>query len=67
MSVEVIGKIVPKNNGKFFLMDAANIEHEGKSLLNAIPIPVSQSKYEELKAAGEIDDERYYVIVVEDA
>ena len=65
MSVEVVGKIVPKNNNKFFLMDADKVEYEGKPLTNVIPIPVTQEEYDALKAAGQINDERYYIIVMD--
>ena len=63
MSVEVVGKIVPKNNNKFFLMDADKVEYEGKALTLTIPIPVTQARYNELVTSGSIDEDRIYIIV----
>lgn len=63
MSVEVVGKIVPKNGNDFFLMDADRVEYDGKPLTLTIPIPVTQEQHDTLVVEGKIDEERIYIIV----
>lgn len=36
MAIELIGKIKQKNNGTFFLVDAQDVEYDGKSLVDAL-------------------------------
>jgi hypothetical protein len=65
MSVEIIGKMVPKNGNNFMLMDSKFVEHNGKPLTCSIPIPLTQDQYDAKVAAGEItkDTEQIYLIV----
>jgi hypothetical protein len=65
MAIEVIGKIKPKNNGTFPLMDAEDVlMPDGTRLSGYTPfIPISQEDYDLLVSSGTVDESKYYVIV----
>lgn len=78
MAIYIIGKIKPKNDGKFALLDAADVdmgdgtrlsekkiltEEEVNTLVNELFVPITQEEYDALVDAGTDDKSKYYMIV----
>ena len=66
MAIYIIGKLKQKNNGKFALLDAADIEMpDGTRLseyINKVFTPITQETYDSLVANGTVDESRPYFI-----
>lgn len=66
MAIYIIGKLKQKNNGKFALLDAADVEMpDGTRLseyLGKIFTPITQGDYDKLVEAGTVDESRPYFI-----
>lgn len=68
MAIELIGKIKPKNNGTFAMVDAVDVEMpDGSRLSDMIFKPVTEEEYEALKDAGELNETTLYMIVESDS
>ena len=66
MAIEVIGTIVPKNNGDFPVVDTPHIGHNGGRLADFIPVCLTQEAYNALEAAGQINTKTPYLIIAGD-
>ena len=53
-SIELISGITPKNNGTFPLVRAKDVDVNGETLLNYIPIILTQDEYDILVGGGTI-------------
>lgn len=66
MAIYIIGKLKQKNNGKFALLDAADIEMpDGTRLseyLSKVFTPITQEEYNKLVEAETVDLSRPYFI-----
>jgi hypothetical protein len=67
MAIELIGKIKPKNGGKFALVDAADVQvGDGRldaTLTQLTPVYLLQEEYDALADAGAVEEERLYIIL----
>lgn len=69
MAIYIIGKLKQKNDGKFALLDAADVEMpDGKRLsevgflTNDSLVPITQEAYNDLTDAEKNDPSKYYFI-----
>lgn len=62
MAIEVIAKIKQKNNADFFLIDAEDVELDGRSLIYSLPVILTQAEYDALVNADEVDPQKIYMI-----
>lgn len=64
MSVELIDKIKPKNNGNFPMVDAEDVLMPDGKRLSEIPgvLVVTQAEYDALVAAGTVNNATLYFI-----
>ena len=67
MAIEVIGTIVPKNNGDFSVVDTPHIGHNGGRLVDFIPVCLTQEEYNALVDAGAMNPKTPYMIVAGDS
>ena len=65
MAIELIAKIKQKNNGDFFLVDAADVELNGKPITEYLGIALTQTEYDELLANGKLISTTQYFIYEE--
>lgn len=64
MAIELIGKIKPKNNGTFAMVDAADVEMpDGGRLPDYMPVAITQADYDKLVADGTVNEKTPYLIV----
>lgn len=66
MAIYIIGKLKQKNNGKFALLDAEDVEMpDGTRLseyINKVFTPITQEEYNAHIANGTVDENRPYFI-----
>lgn len=62
MAIEVIGEIVPKNNGKFAIIRAEHILCNGGRLSEFLPVKLTQEEYDALVASGQMNPNTPYCI-----
>lgn len=68
MAIELISKIKPKNNGKFAMVDAVDVEMpDGRRLSEMVFTVKTQEEYDALVEAGEVDETTLYMIVESDS
>ena len=67
MSIPITDKFKPKGAGGFALLDAEDIDFKEGRLTDYMPVPLTQAKYDSMKAAGELNPLTPYLIVSEDA
>ena len=76
MAIELISNITPKNNGKFPLVDAKDVQVDNEGtrldaalamaqaiLDNLTPITMTESEYAAAVEAGTIDENKTYFVV----
>lgn len=77
MAIYIIGKLKQKNNGKFALLDATDVEMpDGRRLsecgfvaiedVKDLFVPITQEEYDALEASGTVDMDKYYYIKKEE-
>lgn len=62
MAIELIAKIKQKNGGDFFLVDAEDVELNGKPISDYIGVALTQEEYDELLANGKLVSTTQYFI-----
>lgn len=66
MPILIIDKIKPANGGNFPMVDAQDVAMpDGTRLDQVMPIFLSQSDYDALVEAEQVDEKRMYMIVEE--
>ena len=63
MAIPVNGKLKPRNDADFALIDAQHIEYEGGRLPDFLPLCVTQEEYDRLKRLGQLNDNTPYLII----
>lgn len=66
MPIFLIDKIKPKGDGDFAMADADDIAYKGGRLPDFMPEALTQAQYDALVAAGEVIENKPYMIIKEE-
>lgn len=63
MAIGITDKLKPKNNAKFAIIDAEDIAYNGGKLPDFMPVCLTETDYNELKAIGKLNANTPYLII----